>query len=269
MLSLGVDPDCDNITDDINTFRKRVGALRQKLKEEEDELGEELVYNCMYGDGEEDEEQEVQIEEDKEEEEEEELGEEGSNGQKGSRSQGVPFTGPFISVLLSRLENLLENSIAVNLLVTGILSQLASYPQPLLRSFLLSTDSTHMPNVRTLYQVLVSVHAQIERYVAARPDYPSLVTQAWRFLLAKDQDSKFRECLQPQGGNIILDPSLPNGCVRNALALPPSSILPPCPPILPQARSRVFAIALYAEFLKELAAIAQEHSIRLDTTAEE
>lgn len=41
-------------------------------------------------------------------------------------------------------------------------------------------------------QVLVSVHAQIEHYVAARPDYPSLITQAWRFLLAKDQDSKFR-----------------------------------------------------------------------------
>lgn len=62
-------------------------------------------------------------------------------------------TGPFISVLLSRLENLLENSIAVNLLVTGILAQLASYPQPLLRSFLLSMDTCDQPNVRTLHQV--------------------------------------------------------------------------------------------------------------------
>lgn len=41
-------------------------------------------------------------------------------------------------------------------------------------------------------KVLVSVHGQIERYVAARPDYPALITQAWRFLLVKDQDSKFR-----------------------------------------------------------------------------
>lgn len=62
-------------------------------------------------------------------------------------------TGPFISVLLSRLENLLENSIAVNLLVTGILAQLASYPQPLLRSFLFSTDSHDQSSVRTLHQV--------------------------------------------------------------------------------------------------------------------
>ena len=49
-----------------------------------------------------------------------------------------------------------------------------------------------IPCVLLFLQVLVSVHAQIERYVAARPDYPALVTQAWRFLLAKDQDSKFR-----------------------------------------------------------------------------
>lgn len=47
-------------------------------------------------------------------------------------------------------------------------------------------------SVDVYLKVLVSVHAQIERYVAARPDYPALVTQAWRFLLAKDQDSKFR-----------------------------------------------------------------------------
>ncbi|XP_022616850.1 protein FAM160A1-like [Seriola dumerili] len=266
MLSFGVEPDCDDITDNIGTFRKRVRALRQKLEEEEEGLGKELGFSSSWDDGEEEGEEEAMEEED----EEEEGGETGSSGKKGSSRHGVPFTGPFISVLLSRLENLLENSIAVNLLVTGILAQLASYPQPLLRSFLLSTDTTHnQPNVRTLYQVLLSVHAQIERYVAARPDYPALVTQAWRFLLAKDQDSKFRECLESQHGDIILDPSLPNGSVRNALALPPLGVLPPCPPIPPQAKSRVFAIVLYAEFLKELAAIAQEHSIALDCSAEE
>ncbi|XP_049923363.1 FHF complex subunit HOOK interacting protein 1A-like [Epinephelus moara] len=262
MLSLGVEPDCDDITHDISAFRRRVRALRQKLEEEE-----EFAFGSSWDDGEEEEGEE---EEAMEEEEDVEEGEERkSSSKKGSRRNGVPFTGPFISVLLSRLENLLENTIAVNLLVTGILAQLASYPQPLLRSFLFSTDTHNQPNVRTLYQVLVSVHAQIERYVAGRPDYPALVTQAWRFLLAKDQDSKFRECLQSQGGDIILDPSLPNGSVRNALALPPLSYLPPCPPIPSQAKSRVFAIVLFAEFLKELAAIAQEHSIALDCSAEE
>lgn len=137
---------------------------------------------------------------------------------------------------------------------------------------------------------------QIERYVEARPDYPALVTQAWRFLLAKDQDSKFRgragrhlargarerlgpdrlrltrspECLQSQrGDDVILDPSLPDGSLKSALPLPPLAVLPPCPPIPQEAKSRVFAIVLYAEFLKELASLAQEHSITMDCSAEE
>ncbi|CAJ1085766.1 protein FAM160A1-like [Xyrichtys novacula] len=264
MRSLGVEPDCDNITDDIGEFRRRVRALRQKL-EEEDGLCEDLAFSPLW------ERRRKDVEEaEMEEEEEQEEGEEGrSRSKDGGRKNEVPFTGPFISVLLSRLENLLENSIAVNLLVTGILAQLASYPQPLLRSFLLTTDQQNQPNLRTLYQVLVSVHAQIERYMAARPDYPALVTQAWRFLLAKDQDSKFRECLESHGGDNIPDPSLPNGSVKNTLTLPPIGVLPPCPQIPPQAKSRVFAIILYAEFLKELAAIAQEHSIALDCSAKE
>ncbi|XP_036072663.1 protein FAM160A1 [Oryzias melastigma] len=250
MHSLGVEPDCDEITDHNETFQRRIQALRQKLQEEE-EFSTDFLWDEAEEEGE-------------TMEEEEEKEEERSSSADGSRRHGVPCTGPFISVLLSRLENLLENSIAVNLLLTGILAQLVSYPQPLLRSFLLSTEPHSQPSVRTLYQVLVSVHAQIERYVEDRPDYPALVTQAWRFLLAKDQDCKFRECLESQGGFIALDPSLPNGSLRNALPLPPLSILPPCPSIPPQAKSRVFAIVLFAEFLKELAAFAQEQSIAPD-----
>ncbi|KAM4564679.1 LOW QUALITY PROTEIN: FHF complex subunit HOOK-interacting protein 1A-like [Fundulus diaphanus] len=257
MLSLGAEPDGDDITDDIGTFRRRVRALRQRLAEEEAQLMSDFGFGSSWEEAEQRGEESMDEEEEEEEEEEE-----------GSKRRGVPFTGPFISVLLSRLENLLENSIAVNLLVTGILAQLASYPQPLLRSFLFSTETREQHGVRTLYQVLVSVHAQIERYVDDRPEYPALVTQAWRFLLAKDQDGKFREALQSQGGDIILDPSLPNGSVRNALPLPPLSVLPPCPAIPPQAKSRVFAVILYAEFLKELAAIAQEHSVALDCCSE-
>ncbi|XP_030018678.1 protein FAM160A1-like [Sphaeramia orbicularis] len=188
MLSLGVEPDCDDITDDMGTFRRRVWALRRRLEEED----EGFTSTSTWDDGEEEEEEEVMEEEEAEVEEERRP----RCGMKGSTRCGVPFTGPFISVLLSRLENLLENSIAVNLLVTGILAQLASYPQPLLRSFLLSTHTVEQPHIRTLYQVLVSVRGQIERCVSSRPDYPALLTQAWRFLLEKDQDSKIRVCLQ-------------------------------------------------------------------------
>ncbi|XP_061524886.1 FHF complex subunit HOOK-interacting protein 1A-like isoform X2 [Phycodurus eques] len=239
MRSLGAEPECENILDDVSNFRRRIQKLKQRLVEED----------C----GEREEREEETMEEEKEEDRE---------------RHSVPFTGPFISVLLSRLENLLDNSIAVNLLVTGILAQLASYPQPLLRAFLLGTQTHWQAGVCTLHQVLVSLHGQIERYIRARPEYPALVTQAWRFLLAKDQDSKLRESLQSRCSE---DPDrpLPNGSVRNSLAAPHLGHLPACPAIPPQDKSRVFAIVLYAEFLKELAAIALEHSIAADWTTEE
>lgn len=71
----------------------------------------------------------------------------------------APPAGPFISVVLSKLENMLENSLHVNLLLIGIITQLASYPQPLLRSFLLNTNMVFQPSVRSLYQVGRQVHA--------------------------------------------------------------------------------------------------------------
>ncbi|XP_068961631.1 FHF complex subunit HOOK-interacting protein 1A isoform X2 [Petaurus breviceps papuanus] len=99
------------------------------------------------------------------------------------RTQGAPFTGPFISVVLSKLENMLENSLHVNLLLIGIITQLASYPQPLLRSFLLNTNMVFQPSVRSLYQVLASVKNKIEQFASIERDFPGLLIQAQQYLL--------------------------------------------------------------------------------------
>ncbi|XP_026854525.2 protein FAM160A1 isoform X2 [Electrophorus electricus] len=179
----------------------------------------------------------------------------------GDRSKhGVPFTGPFLSVLLSRLENMLENPLEVNLLVTGILAQLASYPQPLLRCFLLGTRPTFHPSVRSLYQVLVSVGCQIEQYAASRPEFTQLVQDAAVNLLCRDQAKMCRE------QDFLLD----YGWFRNGhTPVCLQTFRPPCPEIPLQSRNRAFAAFLYAEFLKELAAVVQEHSVLPDLTVEE
>ncbi|KAI5609174.1 protein FAM160A1-like, partial [Silurus asotus] len=180
----------------------------------------------------------------------------------GDTKQHVPFTGPFISVLLSRLENMLDNTVEVNLLVTGILAQLAAYPQPLLRCFLLNTQSAFRPGVCSLYQVLVSVGCQIERHAASRPEFSQMVRDVARYLLITEEAQKDREWdfLKGNGLGCFL-----NGHVSGRLL----KSLPPCPKIPPQAENGVFATFLYGEFLKELAAIAQEHSIRPDFLIEE
>lgn len=56
-------------------------------------------------------------------------------------------------VLFTKLENMLQNSLYVNILLTGIVAQLACYPQPLLRSFLLNTNMVFQPSVKSLIQV--------------------------------------------------------------------------------------------------------------------
>lgn len=63
------------------------------------------------------------------------------------------YAGPFVAILLTKLENMPQNSLYVNFLLTGLISQLACYPQPLLRSFLLNTNMVFQPSVKSLIQV--------------------------------------------------------------------------------------------------------------------
>jgi hypothetical protein len=61
--------------------------------------------------------------------------------------------GPFLRTIFSKLENMLQNSLYVNLLLTGIISRLAHYSQPLLRSLLLNHSLVLETNVKSLFQV--------------------------------------------------------------------------------------------------------------------
>ncbi|KAM6221445.1 FHF complex subunit HOOK-interacting protein 1A [Rhynchocyon petersi] len=185
-----------------------------------------------------------------------------------ARTQSAPFTGPFISVVLSKLENMLENSLHVNLLLIGIITQLASYPQPLLRSFLLNTNMVFQPSVRSLYQVLASVKNKIEQFASVERDFPGLLIQAQQYLL-------FRVDMCDIAPESLTKDPLPDaawtGTGRNLVDGPPRVLQPfltnrvkvsGAPPNLPlPVRNAILAAALFPEFLKELAALAQEHSI--------
>ncbi|XP_004685380.1 PREDICTED: protein FAM160A1 [Condylura cristata] len=185
-----------------------------------------------------------------------------------ARTQSTPFTGPFISVVLSKLENMLENSLHVNLLLIGIITQLASYPQPLLRSFLLNTNMVFQPSVRSLYQVLASVKNKIEQFASVERDFPGLLIQAQQYLLFRvdmsdmTPESPTKDAIQEASRT---------GSSKNLLDGPPRVLQPfltnrakvvGAPPSLPlPVRNTMLAAALFPEFLKELAALAQEHSI--------
>lgn len=70
--------------------------------------------------------------------------------------------GPFLTIILDKLKNMLSNTIYINFHLTGLISRLAVYPQPLLRTYLLDHDLVLQPNVSSLFQVKYKIKVSIE-----------------------------------------------------------------------------------------------------------
>ncbi|XP_043104524.1 FHF complex subunit HOOK interacting protein 1B [Puntigrus tetrazona] len=210
-----------------------------------------------------------------------------------------PYTGPFITVLFSKLESMMQNSLYVNILLTGVVFQLACYPQPLLRSFLLNANMVFQPSVKSLIQVLGSVKNRIEAFAAAHEDFPAMLRKARRFLIARGKldwsdspmgvpnlrrsDSLIKS-RKPSLGDLILrhtnsptrarhaaqlalahvrdgGQSLHSALFRGGGASGASGLEKQAEAL--RVKNAVYCAVIFSEFLKELAALAQEHAIAL------
>ncbi|XP_051566183.1 FHF complex subunit HOOK interacting protein 1B isoform X2 [Myxocyprinus asiaticus] len=210
-----------------------------------------------------------------------------------------PYTGPFITVLFSKLENMMQNSLYVNILLTGVVFQLACYPQPLLRSFLLNNNMVFQPSVKSLIQVLGSVKNRIEVFAAAHEDFPSMFRKARHFLVAR---GKIDWTDSPMGvpnlrrsdsliksrktslGDLILrhtnsptrarhaaqlalahvrdgGQSLHSALFRGGTSGGTSGLEKQAEAL--RVKNAVYCAVIFSEFLKELAALAQEHAVAL------
>ncbi|NWR38130.1 F16A2 protein, partial [Tachuris rubrigastra] len=199
-----------------------------------------------------------------------------------------PFTGPFVSVLFGKLENMPHNSLYVNFLLTGLVAQLACYPQPLLRSFLLNTNMVFQPSVKSLLQVLGSVKNKIESFAASQEDFPALLFKAKKYLIARGRldwaegpgatpalrrPDTLARSRKPSLGELLLRHTNSPTRARHAAQLALQGLrdggLHPLPPLGPPARhgealrvrNAVYCAVIFSEFLKELAAIAQAHAV--------
>src|SRR6218665_499112 len=79
--------------------------------------------------------------------------------------------GPFLTALLNKLEAMKQNSLYVNLQLTGLIARLACYPQPLLSSLLLSHTLVFQPSIKSLMQVATN---QMMSYTLHAPLYITL-----------------------------------------------------------------------------------------------
>ncbi|MBN3277886.1 F16A2 protein, partial [Polyodon spathula] len=205
-----------------------------------------------------------------------------------------PYTGPFIAVLFAKLENMLQNSLYVNILLTGILAQLACYPQPLLRSFLLNTNMVFQPSVKSLIQVLGSVKNKIEAFAATQADFPVMLHKARKYLVARGKldwaDSPITvpnlrrsdtlvKSRKPSLGELILRHTNSPTRARQAAQMAFAHVRDGGQ-VLHSAlfrgsavgtverqnealrvKNAVYCGIIFSEFLKELAALAQEHAV--------
>ncbi|XP_062823001.1 FHF complex subunit HOOK-interacting protein 1B [Anolis carolinensis] len=206
-----------------------------------------------------------------------------------------PFTGPFVAVLLAKLENMLQNSLYVNFLLTGLLSQMASYPQPLLRSFLLNTNMVFQPSVKSLIQVLGSVKNKIESFAASQEDFPGLLFKAKKYLIARGKldwsdaqnaapslrrSETLVKSRKPSLGELILRHTNSPTRARQAAQLALQHMREGGPVLQAfssgaalfrssaekqsealRVKNAVYCAVIFCEFLKELAAIAQAHAV--------
>ncbi|XP_017888480.1 UPF0518 protein AAEL005291 isoform X2 [Ceratina calcarata] len=99
---------------------------------------------------------------------------------------GQPNVGIFLDILLRKLECMTSNNLYVNLHLTGLISRLAIYPQPLLQSFLLNHSLVFQPSIRSLFQVLASLKHKIDQFLSQHNNVDALVEQARLFLINRE-----------------------------------------------------------------------------------
>lgn len=204
-----------------------------------------------------------------------------------------PDIGPFLNVLLSKLEMMLQNDVYTNLRLTEVLARLALYPQPLLRSFLLNHSLVFQPTVRSLLQVLGSLKPKVEAYFTSISNFEELLLKSKKFFFAREErllnDLVVREYRKETFNQqrdihrgeqrrsftnfIFRRSSLRGEKERNVAIRPIFESLPVTQgcrqaPENPESKveslkmkNAVLCGVILSEFLKELAAISQEHSV--------
>jgi hypothetical protein len=204
----------------------------------------------------------------------------------------APTVGPLLSAILSRLELMVQNPLYVNLQLTGLLSRLACFQQPLLKSILLSHSLVFQPSIKSLLQVLTVVRHRLDSYLLTVSDYESLLQQANQYLLWRDEVSQSEsdtailyrrdssvQSLHPTGADrkkslTLTDLFRKSPSSRDRLTVLDNhrgvlyiSHTPTSPGLTPartealevRTKNAIYCAIVFREFLKELAAISQEH----------
>uniref|UniRef100_A0A023F014 FHF complex subunit HOOK-interacting protein C-terminal domain-containing protein n=1 Tax=Triatoma infestans TaxID=30076 RepID=A0A023F014_TRIIF len=207
--------------------------------------------------------------------------------------------GPFLQAVLDKLENMLSQHFFINLHLTGLISRLAIYSQPLLRSFLLDQSLVFQPSIRSLFQVLRSLKHKIESKLKeiSSNQLINLINESESLLLERENKvvnvRKYALLHSIRSSFAANEDSITNGRLqekdfkRSPLSSAFNSVFRRqngnqtstehkleelqsgyrYVPNGDDVHNLIMCSLLLTEWLKELAAISQEHSVSSDWTS--
>jgi len=183
-----------------------------------------------------------------------------------------PTLGPFLTLLLEKVSTMPQHSLGTNLRLTALVSKLASFPHPLLQAVLLHPDLVVQPTCLTLTQAIGTARHRIDSVM------PGLMGAEEGLRMAKEE---FSARVEPPARNssntslLSLPATLGDMNIRrsssrllnifskkspSSATQPPRSLAPHLA-VPPHTRQMAGAAVLLEEWLQELAALAQEHSV--------
>jgi len=175
-----------------------------------------------------------------------------------------PSLGPLLTLLLDKVATLPQHCLATNLRLTALVSKLAAFPHPLLKAVLLHPDVVVQPTCLTLAQAISTARHRIDSCM------PGLMG-AEEALRAAREDWRNRVEPPPSRGSNTSLMSLPasmSDVRRSSSRLlnmfskkAPAPLIPPSVAVPAHTRQMAAAAVLLEEWLQELAALAQEHSV--------
>ncbi|XP_026809677.1 UPF0518 protein AGAP011705 isoform X2 [Rhopalosiphum maidis] len=102
-----------------------------------------------------------------------------------------PCLGPFLEALFSNLENFPEQDFRINLRLTAVMTRLSMYNKPLIQSLLLNHSMIFQPCIRSLFQILRSLKQTIETKLSSRMEK---VIEAETFLIERENKLCNTQC---------------------------------------------------------------------------
>ncbi|KAK3593058.1 hypothetical protein CHS0354_007847 [Potamilus streckersoni] len=98
------------------------------------------------------------------------------------------YEGAFLQVLLDKLSHLMDQSYAVNLQLTSVISKLALVPHPNLHEFLLDPFLPWKEGVRTLFSIFQKISQDINHQLEMEPDLGQKLITARKKLMGVSQN---------------------------------------------------------------------------------